>query len=43
MTDIKFATYPYTNIKDEQIVEMVMIKEYKHMIRLQHTHMEQML
>ena len=46
MADIKFATYPYTsiqNIKDEQILEIVMIKNYKHLMELQHTHMEQML
>ena len=31
MTDIKFATYPYTpikNIKDEQDIEIMMIKDY---------------
>ena len=30
MTDIKFATYPYTpikNIKDKQILEIMMIKD----------------
>ena len=46
MTDIKFATYSYTsiyNIKDEKILEIVMIKDYKHLMELQHTHMEQML
>ena len=31
MIDIKFGTYPYTpikNIEDEQILEIIMIKDY---------------
>ena len=44
MNDIKFATYPYTpikNVKDEQILEIVLSNNDDK--RLKHKHMEQML